>query len=186
MQVKHIPLKWICQWCCLAEVYTLAWYPMHMVLKGSLNSVIWTMFTVATWLQSGFCPCCDRQTWNVPLNGSSFNIALWCFDFQLTQATAAGSSEVMGVVDLFVEVLCEYKATLRDIFLWEGWRSETLATSQGCPAICSLGIPGHVWCGSFSDDPVPCLHPALDRVLVGFRFFALCMPIESIYACRHC
>lgn len=32
------------------------------------------------------CSCCDRQTWNIPLNGSSFNLA---------QATTARSSEVM-------------------------------------------------------------------------------------------
>ena len=38
--------------CCAAEVYTLGWYPMHTVLKGSVNSVIWTMFTVATRLRN--------------------------------------------------------------------------------------------------------------------------------------
>jgi len=41
----YLPCSW---WFSNLAVYTLAWYPMHMVLKGSLNSVIWTMFTVAT------------------------------------------------------------------------------------------------------------------------------------------
>eukprot|EP00435_Cladocopium_sp_Y103_P043967 s643_g12.t1 len=41
----YLPCSW---WFSLLAVYTLGWYPMHTVLKGSLNSVIWTMFTVAT------------------------------------------------------------------------------------------------------------------------------------------
>lgn len=41
----YLPGSW---WFSLLAVYTLAWHPMHMILKNSLNSVIWTMFTVAT------------------------------------------------------------------------------------------------------------------------------------------
>jgi len=41
----YLPCSW---WFSLLAVYTLGWYPMHTVLKGSVNSVIWTMFTVAT------------------------------------------------------------------------------------------------------------------------------------------
>ena len=44
----------------------------------------------------------------------------------LTQATTARSS-VMDAMDLFVEGWCEYKATLRDIFLCMSWqRAEEL------------------------------------------------------------